>query len=161
MQKTTKLVVFLTICIFSITTVFAETYDAIGTRRLRVSTCVGVGGMWGEHWNTGSYKVATQISNNKFVLSLYSRDDEAWNYYCKITLKDFVIPDRKTNKAQQKSEKWFHYDCDIEFSYSVEYPSVEECFANYGGFVVNSKNTEAKKRTVKGHVKIRLKWTWL
>ena len=62
------------------------------------------------------------------------------------------MPDKKTNKAKQKANHNFVYYCDIEFFYNVEYPSIEECFANYGGFVVNSKDKEAKKRKIKGVV---------
>ena len=132
----------------------AKTYYAEGTNRLRVSTCVCVGNMWAEKWNNTAYKAATTYNGDKFIITVYARNDEVWNYYCKITINDFSIPDRKTIKAHQKNDKWFFYgDCDIEFFYNVEYPSVEECFANYGGFVVNSKDTSAKKRKVKGRAK--------
>lgn len=127
-------------------------YKAIGTNKLRVATHVRVGDMWADNWNTTDYKVATTIANDKFVITLFSRKDEAWNYYCKITLKDFVIPDKKAIKAQQKLPYDFNYQCEVEFFYNVEYPSVEECFANYGGFIVNSKDPAAKRRTVDGSI---------
>ena len=47
---------------------------------------------------------------------------------------------------------FFYYNANVEFYYSVEYPSLEDCFANYGGFVVNSKDNSAKKRIVEGYV---------
>ena len=136
--------------------VFAEwyTYDAIGTNKLRVGTNVRVGDMWGDNWNNKDYKIATTLTTNTFVITLFSRNDEAWNYYCKINLKDFSIPDKKVRRTYQKNDKWFKYDCDVEFYYNVEYPSIEECFANYGGFAVNSKNKEAKKRKVEGSIQL-------
>ena len=127
-------------------------YNALGTNKLRVATTVQVGGMWAENWNTKDYKVATSISNNQFVITLYPSKDEAWNYYCKISINDFSIPDKKSKKTHQKEKKDFIYNCDVEFYYNVEYPSIEECFANYGGFAVNSKDKTAKKRTIEGIV---------
>ena len=64
-------------------------YDAFGTRKLRVATTVFVGGIQAENWNTKDYKVATNISKDQFVATVYPSKDEAWNYYCKITLKNF------------------------------------------------------------------------
>ena len=134
--------------------VFADynVYDAFGTRKLRVATTVFVGGIQAENWNTTDYKVATNISKDQFVAMIYPSKDEAWNYYCKITIKDFNIPDKKTIKEKQKKEDNFYYNANVEFYYSVEYPSLEDCFANYGGFVVNSKDKSAKKRIVDGYV---------
>jgi len=145
--------VLVLLCINSITVhayTSGNTYKAIGTHKLKVATTVKVGGMWAENWNQKDYKVATTISNDQFIVVLYPRNDEAWNYYCKITLKDFTIPDKKTQKTTQKKDLDFVYLCDVEFYYNVEYPSLEECFANYGGFVVNSKDKAAKKRIVEG-----------
>ena len=127
-------------------------YNALGTNKLRVATTVQVGGMWAENWNTTDYKVATNISKDQFVAMIYPSKDEAWNYYCKITIKDFKIPDKKTIKEKQKKDDNFYYNANLEFYYSVEYPSLEDCFANYGGFVVNSKDNSAKKRIVEGYV---------
>lgn len=129
-------------------------YDAFGTRKLRVATTVFVGGIQAENWNTKDYKVATNISKDQFVATIYPSKDEAWNYYCKITLKNFSIPDKKTQKKYQKDGYNFVADADVEFYYNVEYPSLEDCFANYGGFVVNSKDKSAKKRTVEGRVEL-------
>lgn len=152
-MKRIKVFAIIMACLFNVTAAFAVTCDAMGTNRLRVSTCVRVGEMWAEKWNNTDYKVATTVSETKMVITLYARNDEVWNYYCKITINDFSIPTWKMIKQHQKTGKWFRYeDCDVEFFYNVEYPSIEECFANYGGFVVNSKNTAAKKRTVKGFV---------
>lgn len=154
-MKKIKLFAVVVACLFNVTAAFAATYDAMGTNRLRVSTCVRVGDMWAEKWNNTDYKVATTYKGDKFVVTVYARNDEVWNYYCKITINDFSIPDKKSIKAHQKYDKWFVYsDCDVEFFYNVEYPSLEECFANYGGFVVNSKDSSAKKRKVKGKTSI-------
>ena len=152
-MKKNKLFAIAMACVLNVSLAFAVSYDAMGTNRLRVSTNVRVGDMWGEKWTNGMFKVATVTSDNKMTITLYSQNDEVWNYYCKITINDFSLPTWKMIKQNQKNDKWFHYeDCDVEFFYNVEYPSVEECFANYKSFVVNSKNAEAKKRVVKGHV---------
>ncbi len=152
-MKKLKLFVIVMTCLLNVSLAFAETYDAMGTNRLKVLTNVRVGDMWGERWNRTDYKVATVVKEHSMVITLYSRNDEVWNYYCKITINDFSIPTWKMIKQNQKKDAWFNYkDCDVEFFYNVEYPSVEECFANYQSFVVNSKNTAAKKRTVKGIV---------
>ena len=129
-------------------------YNALGTNKLRVATTVFVGGIQAENWNTKDYKVATNISKDQFVATIYPSKDEAWNYYCKITLKNFNIPDKKSQKKYQKEGFNFVYTADVEFYYNVEYPSLEDCFANYGGFVVNSKDKSAKKRTVEGRVEL-------
>lgn len=129
-----------------------QTFPAIGTNRLDVATSVKVGGFWSEKWNQTDYKLATQISKESFILTIYPSKDEVWNYFCKVTLLDFSIPDKKSIKSHQKEEKHFVYNAKIEFFYNVQYPSLEECFASYGGFVVNSKDAEAKKRTVDGLV---------
>lgn len=140
-------------CALNVLPVMSKTYDAAGTHRLKVATGVRVGGIWGEKWNRDTYKVATQYEDDQFVITLYSRNDEVWNYFCKITINDFFIPSKKEIKQKQKDKKWFTYsNSDIEFFYNVEYPSIEECFANYMGFVVNSNNPAAKKRKVKGVV---------
>lgn len=155
MKKIKLFAIVVMACVSNVLPVMSKTYDAAGTNRLRVSTCVRVGDMWAEKWNNQDYKVATQFNatEEKFVVTLYSRDDEVWNYFCKITINDFTLPTKKIIKENQKNDKWFQYNnCDVEFFYNVEYPSVEESFANYGGFAVNSKNSAAKKRTVKGQV---------
>jgi hypothetical protein len=154
MKKYLLLILVAILLVGNSLSVFAEynAYDALGTNKLRVATKVQVGGMWGENWNTKDYKVATSISKNQFVITLYPSRDEAWNYYCKITLKDFTLPDKKSKQTHKKEKNDFVYNADIEFYYNVEYPSVEECFANYGGFAVNSKDKTAKRRNVEGRV---------
>lgn len=150
-MKKIKLFAIIMTCLLNVNLIFAESYDAMGTNRVKVSTNVRVGELWGERWNRTDFKVATAINDNKMVLTLYPRTDEAWNYFCKITISDFSIPTWKEIKQHQKKDSWFYYyDCEVEFFYNVEYPSIEECFANYGCFVVNSKNKEAKRRVVKG-----------
>lgn len=134
-----------------------KVYKAYDTNKLDVATKVQVGGFWADNWKFDN-KIATQVSKNYFVITLYPKKEEAWNYYCKINLKDFAIPDKKTIKEHQKEQKDFAFPCDIEFFYNVQYPSLEECFANYGGFVVNSKDNDAKKRTIGGN--IRLCWSF-
>ena len=152
-MKTKILLTIFLIGFFNIFIAEADIYKAEGTNRFKVSTCVRVGDIWAERWNSSDYKVATTLADGNFIVTLYPRNEEAWNYFCKITIKDFTIPNRKTIYKNQNSALWFSYDdCDIEFFYNIEYPSIEECFANYGGFVVNSKNQSAKKRTVKGRV---------
>lgn len=154
-MKSIKLFAAIAACLLNALSIGAKTYNAEGTNRLRVSTCVCVGNMWAEKWNNNDFKAATVYSGDKFIITVYPRNDEVWNYYCKITINEFSIPDKKTIKAHQKNNKWLFYgDCDVEFFYNVEYPSIEECFANYGGFVVNAKDTSAKKRKVKGRVKV-------
>ena len=153
MKKFKLFAIVVMACALNVLPIMSKTYDAAGTNRLRVSTCVRVGDMWAENWNNLDYKVATQLTEEKFVVTLYSRNDEAWNYFCKITINDFTLPPKKIIKENLKNDKWFNYiNCDVEFFYNVEYPSVEECFANYRGFAVNSKDSEAKKRKVQGKV---------
>ena len=127
-------------------------YKAFGTSRIDVATKVFVGNFWAENWNMTSYKSAFSISNNSFVMTLYPSNDEVWNNYCKVTLIDFSVPDKKTIKKTKKAKENFFYKCKVEFYYNVQFPSIEECFANYGGFIVNSKNADAKKRVVEGAV---------
>jgi len=156
MKKYLSLSLMLVLLVCHSVSAFADynVYDAFGTRKLRVATTVFVGGIQAENWNTKDYKVATNISKDQFVATIYPSKDEAWNYYCKITLKNFSIPDKKTQKKYQKDGYNFVADADVEFYYNVEYPSLEDCFANYGGFVVNSKDKSAKKRTVEGRVEL-------
>lgn len=157
MKKTLKiLIVFAFLAINSLNClIYADgfAYPAMGTHQLEVGTCVWLGGIWGNNTNESDYMASTKVSTNSFEITLYPKQDEPWNYLCKISLKNFVIPDRKTQKEHQKGKnaKSFEYDCDIEFFYSVDYPSVEECFANYGMFMVNAKDN-AKKRTVSGKI---------
>ena len=148
-MRLTNLFAIVLACVLNVLPVMSKTYDAEGTHRLKVSTCVRVGGIWGEKWNRDAYKVATQYDGEQFIVTLYSRNDEVWNYYCKIIVNDFAIPDKKTIKQKQKDNKWFTFqNCDIEFFYDVEYPSIEECFANYKGFVVNSNDSSATRRFI-------------
>lgn len=131
-----------------------STRSAIGQNRFNVATKAAVGGLWGDSWNNKDYKILTSISNQNFELTLYPRDDEPWNYVCKIKVKDFKIPTKKTEKEQRKSKKWYSYDCEVEFFYDVELPSIEDCFANYGGFVISSADEGAKKRVVSATLKL-------
>ena len=146
-----KNIIFLVICFASMSICAKQqTFPAIGTHRLDVATSVKVGGFWAENWNSKDYKIATQVSKESFAITIYPAKDEVWNYYCRITLEDFSIPDKKSIRQHQKEGTMYDYKCKIEFFYNVQYPSIEECFANYGGFVVNSKDTDAKKRKVDG-----------
>lgn len=156
MKKYLSLSILFVLLVCNSISVFADynVYDAFGTRKLRVATTVFVGGIQAENWNTKDYKVATNISKDQFVVTIYPSNDEAWNYYCKVTIKDYIIPDKKLQKKYQKDGFNFVANADVEFYYNVEYPSLEDCFANYGGFVVNSKDKSAKKRTVEGRVEV-------
>ena len=128
-----------------------KVFKAFGTSKLDVATKIQVGGFWADSWNMHN-KIATQVSNNDFIITLYPQKEEAWNYYCKIKLKEFTVPDKKNIKKHKKERKDFDFPCDIEFFYNMQYPSLEECFANYGGFIVNSKDSDAKKRTIGGSI---------
>ncbi len=127
-------------------------YSAYKQSPVNVSTCVYVGGMWGTTWDDENYNVLTSCSGNKFIVTVYPRTEQPWNYVCKITVNDFNIPTKKESKKQQKKDIWFEYPCTVEFFYNVDYPSMEECFANYGGFMVNAKD-QAEKRNVSGVLK--------
>lgn len=157
-MKTKKLFAVLTIVMMSCISIPCSAKqlwpDGIGNNKLNVSTCVAVGGSWGERWNNQFYRILSSISENHFIITLYPRNEEAWNYFCKITIDDFVMPSKKADKLQKKSGKWYSYPCKVEFFYNVEYPSIEECFANYGGFIVNSKDTDVKKRVVAGRLNL-------
>lgn len=129
-----------------------------GDNRIDVSTRVAVGEYWGERWNSKDNRIFISIRDNKFVITLYPRTEEVWNHYCKITISDFMIPDKKIRQEHVKKSLDYIYECTVDFYYNVEYPSLEECFANYGGFVVNSKAPDAKKRTVVGKLRLNAKF---
>ena len=105
-----------------------------GDNRIDVSTRVAVGEYWGERWNSKDNRIFISIRDNKFVITLYPRTEEVWNHYCKITISDFMIPDKKIRQEHVKKSLDYIYECTVDFYYNVEYPSLEECFANYGGF---------------------------
>lgn len=152
MKRHAFIIIILALCISDLCHAKQLWANAIGQNRINVSTNVRVGDSWGEHWNNRNYKILSTISENSFVVTLYLRNDEAWNYFCKIKIDNFIIPPMKEIRKHIKNNQWYNYDCQVEFFYNVEYPSIEECFANYGGFVVNSKDPNAKKRVVEAKV---------
>ena len=153
MKRFSSILLFTTLCFFC-QPILAQASKGEGDNRINVSTRVAIGDYWGENWNQKDNKIHTSINKNKFIITLYPRSEEVWNYYCRITVQDFVLPDKKERKEHVKNGTDYLYKCNVEFFYNVKYPSLEECFANYGGFVVNSKDTEAKKRTVEGVLRL-------
>ena len=128
-----------------------KTYPARKANKLDVATKVNVGGYWADSWDR-KVAIVTNFSDNSCVITLFPQNEQAWNFYCRITLKDFTIPNSKIIKEHKKSQDLYYYACNVEYFYNVQYPSIEECFASYAGFVVTSKDTEAKKRTIEGQI---------
>ncbi len=132
-------------------------YRDSGTVSTYVSTNVNLGGTWGVRWHE-TMAANIQFSNSSFVVTVFPRNDEPWNYVCKITLQGFRTPSKEELRQHEKSKTWFDYPCTVEYFYDVQYPTLEDCFANAGGFIVNSKNKDASKRIF--DAKIRLNDTF-
>jgi len=150
-MKTKKIVTtFIVVLIssFCSSTFASHWYVARGQNKLDIQTSVNIGSIWADKW-LDDCRVVSQYDGSTLILSIYAKNANPWDYLAKVTIPNIPVPDKKEQKSRIKSQQQYQYECKVEFFYSVEYPSVEECLAKYNNFMVPI-NSDASKRVVEG-----------
>lgn len=145
-----KFFISVAFCVSVFLSANATFFSGYEPARMPVSTFVGIGGIWGST-SQNVMGMFTKLSGTDFIIMLYDKKSEPWDYYCKVTIHDFQIPDLKTAKLAEKEDKqWWNFEnCEMEYFYNIENPSLEQLFAEKGNFTLKINDEGASKRTVK------------
>lgn len=145
-----KFFISVAFCVSVFLSANATFFSGYEPARMPVSTFVGIGGIWGST-SQNTMGMFTKLSGTDFIIMLYDKTSEPWDYYCKVTIHDFQIPDLKTAKEVEKvGKQWWNFEnCEMEYFYNIENPSLEQLFAEKGNFILKINDEGASKRTVK------------
>lgn len=114
----------------------------------QIYTCTNINGYWGK-WQKEYVLSATGDINN-FVL--HSSTSHPSEFYCKVVIQNFSMPDKKTKRLYCKNKIWYEYTGYIEY-YVASWWSVEDYVRNFPVGPYNTENGYHLKRS-KATIKI-------
>lgn len=77
----------------------------------QIYTCTNINGYWGK-WEQ---QYVCSITGNFDNFVLHSSIQHPSEYYCKVVIQNFSVPDKKTKRIHNKNKIWYEYTGYIEY----------------------------------------------
>lgn len=83
----------------------------------QISTCVNIGGYWGEWSNINSYFPQNHYTaygtNAQFII--YDKYNHPSSYFFRVVITNFDFPDAKRKRKHLKTGEWYQYSGYVEY----------------------------------------------